>query len=34
VVDRFLAAAGRGAWPMRDPRSLSPSTTGMLPEQA
>ena len=29
VVDRFLAAAERGAWPRRDPRSLSASTTGM-----
>jgi pimeloyl-ACP methyl ester carboxylesterase len=29
IVDRFLAAAERGAWPRRDPRSLSPSTTGM-----
>jgi pimeloyl-ACP methyl ester carboxylesterase len=34
AVDRFLAAVGRGAWPARDPRSLSKSTTGMLPEQA
>jgi pimeloyl-ACP methyl ester carboxylesterase len=34
VVDRFLAAVGRGAWPVRDPRSLSQSTTGMLPGQA
>jgi pimeloyl-ACP methyl ester carboxylesterase len=34
VVDRFLAAVGRGAWPVRDPRSLSRSTTGMMPEQA
>jgi pimeloyl-ACP methyl ester carboxylesterase len=33
VVDRFLAAVGRGAWRVRDPRSLSRSTTGMLPEQ-
>jgi pimeloyl-ACP methyl ester carboxylesterase len=29
VVDRFLAAAERGAWRTRDPRSLSQSTTGM-----
>ncbi|HEY3953742.1 MAG TPA: alpha/beta hydrolase [Streptosporangiaceae bacterium] len=29
IVDRFLAAAERGAWPRRDPRSLSTSTTGM-----
>lgn len=29
IVDRFLAAAERGAWPRRDPRSLSASTTGM-----
>jgi pimeloyl-ACP methyl ester carboxylesterase len=29
AVDRFLAAAERGAWPRRDPRSLSASTTGM-----
>jgi pimeloyl-ACP methyl ester carboxylesterase len=29
VVDRFLAAAERGAWLPRDPRSLSSSTTGM-----
>jgi pimeloyl-ACP methyl ester carboxylesterase len=28
AVDRFLAAAERGAWPPRDPRSLSSSTTG------
>jgi hypothetical protein len=26
---RFLAAAGRGAWLRRDPRSLSSSTTGI-----
>jgi pimeloyl-ACP methyl ester carboxylesterase len=31
VVDRFLAAVERGAWRPRDPRSLSASTTGMLP---
>jgi pimeloyl-ACP methyl ester carboxylesterase len=31
VVDRFLAAVGRGAWRPRDPRSLSASTTGMVP---
>ncbi len=31
AVDRFLAAAERGAWPTRDPRSLSPSTTGATP---
>jgi hypothetical protein len=29
VVDRFLGAAERGAWRPRDPRSLSPSTTGV-----
>ena len=29
AVDRFLAAVDRGAWRLRDPRSLSPSTTGM-----
>jgi pimeloyl-ACP methyl ester carboxylesterase len=29
IVDRFLAAAERGAWPRRDPRSLATSTTGM-----
>ena len=29
IVDRFLATAERGAWPRRDPRSLSTSTTGM-----
>jgi len=29
AVDRFLAAADRGAWRPRDPRSLSSSTTGM-----
>jgi pimeloyl-ACP methyl ester carboxylesterase len=34
AMDRFLAAVGRGAWPVRDPRSLSRSTTGMMPEQA
>jgi len=28
AVDRFLAAAGAGAWRPRDPRSLSASTTG------
>jgi pimeloyl-ACP methyl ester carboxylesterase len=28
TVDRFLAAVGRGAWPERDPRSRSASTTG------
>ena len=27
--DRFLTAADRGAWRLRDPRSLSESTTGM-----
>jgi pimeloyl-ACP methyl ester carboxylesterase len=30
IVDRFLAAADRGAWRPRDPRSRSESTTGML----
>jgi len=29
AVDRFLAAVERGAWRLRDPRSLSSSTTGM-----
>jgi len=29
AVDRFLAAVARGAWPERDPRSVSTSTTGM-----
>jgi pimeloyl-ACP methyl ester carboxylesterase len=29
AVDRFLAAAARGAWRPRDPRSLSASTTGV-----
>ena len=29
AVDRFLAAVDRGAWRLRDPRSLSSSTTGM-----
>jgi pimeloyl-ACP methyl ester carboxylesterase len=31
AVDRFLDFAGRGAWPARDPRSLSASTTGVSP---
>jgi pimeloyl-ACP methyl ester carboxylesterase len=31
LVDRFLAAVERGAWPPRDPRSLSVSTTGIEP---
>jgi pimeloyl-ACP methyl ester carboxylesterase len=31
LVDRFLAAVERGAWPPRDPRSLSASTTGIEP---
>jgi len=31
LVDRFLAAVERGAWPPRDPRSLSASTTGIQP---
>ena len=31
LVDRFLAAVGRGAWRPRDPRSLSVSTTGIQP---
>jgi pimeloyl-ACP methyl ester carboxylesterase len=31
LVDRFLAAVGRGAWRPRDPRSLSASTTGIEP---
>jgi len=29
LVDRFLAAVERGAWPPRDPRSRSTSTTGI-----
>jgi len=29
AVDRFLAAAARGAWRPRDPRSVSASTTGV-----
>jgi pimeloyl-ACP methyl ester carboxylesterase len=29
TVDRFLTAVDRGAWRLRDPRSLSDSTTGM-----
>jgi pimeloyl-ACP methyl ester carboxylesterase len=29
AVDRFLAAVERGAWQLRDPRSVSSSTTGM-----
>jgi pimeloyl-ACP methyl ester carboxylesterase len=29
AVDRFLVAVERGTWPLRDPRSLSSSTTGM-----
>ena len=29
VVDRFLAAVGRGAWRPRDPRSVSASTMGL-----
>src|SRR5215468_5312214 len=29
AVDRFLAAVERGGWLLRDPRSLSSSTTGM-----
>jgi pimeloyl-ACP methyl ester carboxylesterase len=29
AVDRFLSDVERGAWRLRDPRSLSPSTTGM-----
>jgi len=29
AVDRFLAAAARGAWRPRDPRSVSASTTGI-----
>jgi pimeloyl-ACP methyl ester carboxylesterase len=32
LVDRFLAAAGRGAWRPRDPRSRSASTTGIQPQ--
>ena len=31
AVDQFLASAERGAWPARDPRSLSASTTGVSP---
>jgi pimeloyl-ACP methyl ester carboxylesterase len=33
VVDRFLATVERGAWRPRDPRSLSASTTGIVPSQ-
>jgi pimeloyl-ACP methyl ester carboxylesterase len=29
TLDRFLTAVDRGAWRLRDPRSLSDSTTGM-----
>jgi hypothetical protein len=29
VVDRFLATVARGAWPPRDPRSVSESTMGL-----
>ena len=29
VVDRFLATVARGAWPARDPRSVSESTMGL-----
>jgi pimeloyl-ACP methyl ester carboxylesterase len=32
AVDRFLAAVGRGAWRLRDPRSVSESTTGISRE--
>jgi pimeloyl-ACP methyl ester carboxylesterase len=32
AVDGFLAAVGRGAWRLRDPRSVSKSTTGVLPQ--
>ncbi|HEY3734316.1 MAG TPA: alpha/beta hydrolase [Streptosporangiaceae bacterium] len=31
LVSQFLAAAERSSWPRRDPRSLSPSITGMSP---
>jgi pimeloyl-ACP methyl ester carboxylesterase len=34
AVDRFLAATARGAWPPRDPRSRSSSTTGVQPDPA
>jgi ribulose-5-phosphate 4-epimerase/fuculose-1-phosphate aldolase/pimeloyl-ACP methyl ester carboxylesterase len=34
AVDRFLAAAERGAWRQRDPRSLVGSVTGMTPPPA
>jgi pimeloyl-ACP methyl ester carboxylesterase len=34
AVDRFLAAVQRGAWPPRDPRSVSASTTGVRPAPA
>jgi pimeloyl-ACP methyl ester carboxylesterase len=34
AVDRFLAAVGHGAWPERDPRSRSASTTGISPAGA
>jgi len=33
TVDRFLAAVDRGAWPERDPRSRSASTTGITPAE-
>jgi pimeloyl-ACP methyl ester carboxylesterase len=29
AVDGFLAAVARGAWPARDPRSVSGSTMGL-----
>ncbi|HTT50356.1 MAG TPA: alpha/beta hydrolase [Streptosporangiaceae bacterium] len=34
AVDRFLAATARGAWPPRDPRSVSTSTTGVRADPA
>ena len=34
AVDRFLAAAARGAWRPRDPRSVSASTTGVQTDPA
>jgi len=34
AVDRFLASVQRGAWPPRDPRSVSASTTGVQTDPA
>jgi hypothetical protein len=33
TADRFLAAVERAAWPERDPRSRSASTTGITPAE-